>query len=442
MKRTLFCLCCAALLTCCLVGWGALAPSYAVGLVPAEECGCPPDPDDFYVDTYGICNAPDAALSVNLQGWSRLGLAVGMAPDSQGYIRRLDTDLQTDIQKIRVYGTRVDLLVDLTGEGMGRECWAGDRSSFSILNLADGIAEAVEETRVDGVLLKVPVAWVVAFSGAVAYQEGGAGVCGELLISDENTRRGRRVRNLIHRLGAKAPFHPGGKRINLLVTRGEDTEHMTAECLLTFRKHVEKVLIELPEPEGSSCRREMDLLNRSCRLDLRTPEKKRVIPVITPTILSEGGITDDFFKLAMDLGFRGLAMDVTAETGSAFLAYNAARLKEQDDFFGGLVWRTGLANTLCWKRDLIRWAACLLGSALVLVALLAALFCPVRQVVGRFPRVLLGVGLLFVGLIWLLEAVRPTVNNWTNEAVALMLVTVCIALVLVWLRNRQRERFP
>ena len=82
----------------------------SMGIVPGESCGCPPEPMD-YKGTYGIYGMTgDKALEVNLQGWSRIGLSEGAAPDIFGYMGKDGTKSDSMIQRVKTYGTRVDLV--------------------------------------------------------------------------------------------------------------------------------------------------------------------------------------------------------------------------------------------------------------------------------------------------------------------------------------------
>lgn len=429
---------------CVLIfAFGCLVPPlWGAGPVPTEECACPPDPSEFRFETYGIFEDPDVEIPVDLQGWSRVALSAGLVPDNRGYIPMPGGDFQESIASIRRYGTRVDLLVDLTGEGMGKRCWAGDETSFSIFNLADELARAVTRVKADGVLLKVPVSWVVAFEPGPAVL-GGEGQCGDPQSLKVSQWRGQRVQNLVHRLNSFSPFSDTGCDISILVTCKSPSLTFDALTLGALHRGVDRVLIQLSDPSDGACRWEMALLNKSCALDLMGPEETRVIPVLKPGCLgNEGQVSNTFFNIALDLGFKGLALGVTPDNSAAFLSHNRGRLMDQDDFFAGLVWRMGLANTLCWQRPAMALCIAIMALVLSVVGLLALFFCPVRQLLGRYPRLAIGVVVGLLMLIWLFEAVKPTVNSWTNEAILMMLMMTLLSLFLVWLRKRQKARFP
>ena len=430
---------------------GAGEPSTSMAVSPdAEVCGCPPDSDSFEYETYGIVSDAGAPLSLDLQGWTRLGLTLGIAPDSQGYLKKDGQDFDNDwnelkqgIGTIRAYGTHVDVLVDLTGEEKGKECWIGDESSFSVLNLVDQIVEMLRAFQADGVLLKVPISWIVTTDGVSVDDDAGGGTCGDPIVLDENTRRNRRVQNLMYRLREAELFKSSTWGINLFLIGSEESYVSLFQYCEKLPAKVDYVLYELPESSEDSCQFERALLRNACDLELIENKDGKVIPVINKSCLGGGNaISETLFDLALKLGFSGLAMEVTDGSEKAFLSYNKHKLENQGDFFAGIIWKRGLANSLCSKRNLIRWGISLLGGVLTLIFILAVFFCPVRQALSRVPYFLIGAGLLLAGMIWLYEAVNPTKNNLTSEIIVMILVTVCVVFFLGWARNRQRSCFP
>ena len=420
-----------------LGGDPCLALDSKSGLVPAEKCACPPDPEAFQYETYGIYQGTEE-LKVNLQGWSRVGLAEGLAPDDRGYIRTLGHEKREAVAAIQTYGTRVDLLVDLMGTDGEGKCWAADDSAYSVYNLTQELGRVVSEVGADGVLLKIKMEWAGAFDPC---PDGACADSGP--ERSEISRQGRRVQNLVHSLKHLAPFAHGGREVSLLVMAGGAGSRLDDGALERLHLGVDRVLIQLDGSPDSSCPWEMALFNRSCALALMPPRATRVIPVLKSQCLGpEKEVPVTLFRIALDLGFKGLALEISPDTATAFLTHNQNLLRDQDDYFAGLVWRNGLADALCWQRENLKLV---LGGAagLVLLVMVVAVFsCPARQFLGRYPRLCIGAVGLLGGGIWLLEAVEPSMNNWTNETIVAILALTIVLLVLVWLRERQKSRFP
>lgn len=466
----------------------------SAGITPVDGCGCPPDTHD-YKGTYGLFDMQGGkALDVDLQGWSRIGLSDGAVPSVFGYLGRDGSDLREMTLAVRAYGTGVDLIIDLgirregdpqadggeavaekadqgkeeagekgkapqqkTGEGEnggkgaqnvpswvkeGEGAWVEEANAFSIINLAEEIDAYVQGAEADGVLLRFPMAYIGDYFNVTATDT-------KEKAEERHMLPRQRVMNLIYKLKKMESFKDGGARINLCLTHCDDAREDSV-----LYSYLEKLLAEV----------DVILLDVVVLMkNMTTPKLNEALwQYYSPLVSLKDGdrskvyhvMSFDWYKahrkkegyepmeLARTLGFGGLAMDLTDETATVFLAYNRARLEDQGDFFAEIVWKSGLGNALCSKRYLIKGAAWALGLGMVFVALLSCWSWPVCNFIERFYGWAIGTGFLFAGLVWLYEAVNPTENNWTNETAAVIIATACAVFVLIWLRNRQRAQFP
>jgi len=445
------------------------AEGAVAGITPAEGCGCPPDTDD-YKKTYGLFDMQQGQdLVVNLQGWSRIGVSEGAVPSVFGYLGRDGTELREMIRAVSAYGTGVDLIIDLGirsepkaqadggeavpkegGEGKsgpgwlkaGEGAWVEEANAFSIVNLAEEIEAYVNDAGCDGVLLRFPMAYIGdCFNDTATDSEGKA--------EQRHVLPRQRVMDLIYKLRKTETFKARELNINLCLTDCDDAKEDSV-----LYSYLEKLLAEV----------DYILLDMAVLMKSMTSPKlnEALWRYYSPLVsLKEGNrskmyhvMSYDWYKnlrgkdgsepmdVARVLGFCGLAMELTEETGSVFLDYNMARLEDQGDFFAEIVWKSGVGNALCSKRYMIKGAAWALGLGMLVMACLAYWLWPVCNFIERFYYGVIGAGFLFAGLVWLYEAVSPTENNWTNETVAAILVTACAVFVLIWVRNRQRARFP
>ena len=448
-----------------VLAWGdgeARAGESSMGIVPGESCGCPPEPMD-YKGTYGIYGMTgDKALEVNLQGWSRIGLSEGASPDIFGYMGKDGTNSASMIQRVKTYGTRVDLVVDIGGReaqedpptkedgedaerawlDQGQGAWVEGGNLFSVINLAEEIDSYVNDAGCDGVLLRFPMSYIGDFFNVTATDSQGDSTPQEVLPR-------HRVMSLIYKLRKMAKFKSGELSINLCLTHCADAREDTV-LMVYLEKLLAEVDLVLLDMAALMKGAAFPKLNTALwqydtpLVTLRDGNKSQMYHVVGHAWYERLQKKEGYepIEVALALGFGGLAMELTDASKSAFVDYNRKRLEDQSDFFAGIIWRTGLGNALCFRRHLIKWAAWGLGGVLALVALLSFWLSPVRAFVARFCGTAIGSVLLFVGLLWVYEAVNPTENNWTNETVGVLLGVFCVALVLVWGRHRQREQFP